>query len=48
MMQRLNIQITNEQYARLQELKTEGRSMSAHIREILDSYFRKQQRYALK
>ena len=47
-MQRLNVQITSDQFKKLRDQKVEGRSLAAHIREILDAHFKQQERSAKK
>ena len=47
-MQRLNVQITSDQLKKLRDQKVEGRSLAAHIREILDAYFKQQERSSKK
>lgn len=40
-MKKIQIMIKNDQYQKLIEAKIEGRSMAAHIREIIDFFFEK-------
>jgi len=40
-MKKIQIMIKNDQYEKLISSKVEGRSMAAHIREIIDYYFEK-------
>jgi len=42
-MKRLQIMIKHDQYQKLINSKIEGRSMAAHIREIIDLYFKQSQ-----